>query len=496
MDKNYKYLILFLLPCLTPAQLNWQYRYNGPFNQDEGAYSIACGSNGNVYVTGSQQVNQSTKMVALSLNSGDTNWVYRDSVCRAGRSVCYGGDNNIYIAGYQGATLISLSSSGTLNWTFPDTLAAEYIYANAVLYADSTVFAAGSYNGWYTVMSLHPSGDTNWVRTLVYGGEAYGIELGPDSNLYAFGIGNAQAMVASITRDGDTKWIGCHPGYYGHFRDIVCDNNGNVYAAGWYYEYLETTNLIVVSFDSLGDTNWVYLYDSNHNTPYDYDEATSVVMGSDSNLYVTGMTTQPDGSGIMIVISLDRLGNQRWIRAYPGRIEWYWWPYEGKQTVNGPDNHIYIGSCSGEGYFQIIKIDTLGNTIWRYLNNGTGNRSDYAQSLTFGSDNNLYVAGHSDDIVSYYDILVVSIGPQGEVFESGSAGAVQVVDRLHACPNPFYSYARIIGHERERFVLYDVTGRILRYYYGNLIGFDLPPGIYFIRSADQDCKPVKIIKLK
>jgi hypothetical protein len=63
-------------------------------------------------------------------------------------------------------------------------------------------------------------------------------------------------------------------------------------------------------------------------------------------------------------------------------------------------------------------------------------------------------------------------------------------------PNPFYYYAKVIGYEQERIILYDITGRHAGNYYGGKVGFDLPPGIYFIQPENKSIKPVKIIKLK
>ncbi len=64
-------------------------------------------------------------------------------------------------------------------------------------------------------------------------------------------------------------------------------------------------------------------------------------------------------------------------------------------------------------------------------------------------------------------------------------------------PNPFLRSTAIPGHEEERFVVYNVEGRIAGNYQGSRIGKDLAPGVYFIRLQTGDKNIIrKIIKLK
>jgi hypothetical protein len=63
-------------------------------------------------------------------------------------------------------------------------------------------------------------------------------------------------------------------------------------------------------------------------------------------------------------------------------------------------------------------------------------------------------------------------------------------------PNPFVSYASVPGYGRERFALYDISGRLVGMYQGDKIGADVSPGVYFIRRAGADVAPVRIVKLR
>jgi hypothetical protein len=67
---------------------------------------------------------------------------------------------------------------------------------------------------------------------------------------------------------------------------------------------------------------------------------------------------------------------------------------------------------------------------------------------------------------------------------------------LSVAPNPFISYAKTPGHEAESFALYDISGRKVGVYKGNRIGEELSSGVYFLKPAARDDKPLRIIKLR
>jgi hypothetical protein len=63
-------------------------------------------------------------------------------------------------------------------------------------------------------------------------------------------------------------------------------------------------------------------------------------------------------------------------------------------------------------------------------------------------------------------------------------------------PNPFVSYARVPGRESEKFNLYDVSGRKVGTYRGDKIGSDLSTGVYFLKVASGDSRPVRVVKVR
>jgi hypothetical protein len=71
---------------------------------------------------------------------------------------------------------------------------------------------------------------------------------------------------------------------------------------------------------------------------------------------------------------------------------------------------------------------------------------------------------------------------------------------LSVAPNPFVSFAQAPGHEKESFSLYDVSGRKVGVYKGDRIGWDVPPGIYFLRPDTRTPQPdrriLRIVKVR
>jgi len=80
--------------------------------------------------------------------------------------------------------------------------------------------------------------------------------------------------------------------------------------------------------------------------------------------------------------------------------------------------------------------------------------------------------------------------------EGGPASSRLGTDRYLPAPNPFSSYARIPGHERESFVLYDVSGRKVGQFPGSRIGETLAPGVYFLSPIRRPVKLMRILKIR
>jgi hypothetical protein len=82
------------------------------------------------------------------------------------------------------------------------------------------------------------------------------------------------------------------------------------------------------------------------------------------------------------------------------------------------------------------------------------------------------------------------------VEEKTADGKQKVVGKMIPKPNPFVSYTRITGHERESVVVFDALGRRVGAYAGSRVCDGLAPGVYFVRGLDVASTPVRIVKVR
>jgi uncharacterized delta-60 repeat protein len=504
---NSQKVILRLVWCLLPLVLfaqieNWVYRYDGPANGLDHAWTIVYGSDGNIYAAGnSRDIDASLDFLVIGLtDTGTKRWVYRyngSGYNDAGLawSIVYGSDGNIYIAG-----LLSIESS--------------------------------TYYDDFTIISLTSAGIERWVYTYNgsgnYNDGANSIVYGSDGNMYAAGYSygsgtGSDFTIISLTPAGTGRWIYTYnpPGSDGA-NSIIYGSDGNIYAAGYSYGSGTGSDFLVISLTSAGTEKWVYTYNGPES---DNDGANSIIYGSDGNIYAAGYSIGSGTGSDFTVISVDTAGTERWVYRYNGSGN-------GSDCANGiiynSDGNIYaagysVGSGTGSD-FTVISVDTAGTEKWVYRYNGSGSDDDRANSIVCGSDGNIYAAGWSTGSGTDCDFAVISLEPEGKIDESQIRNSKSQIPSLKAYPNPFREKTDIrfqpappggarpgmtdkqlsdISHQSSVSIkVYDATGRLVKNFsrlthdsathYGGLrstlITWDgtndrgncLPQGIYFL----------------
>jgi len=94
--------------------------------------------------------------------------------------------------------------------------------------------------------------------------------------------------------------------------------------------------------------------------------------------------------------------------------------------------------------------------------------------------------------IGAYEYVFSGIEGEGKT----DAGGWMQEAGMTANPNPFLSFTRVVGHKREPFALYDVSGRRVGTYKGDRIGEGLAPGVYFLRPSAESAKLLRIVKLR
>lgn len=416
----------------------WTYTYNGLTSGYDCISQIVYGLDGNIYGVGSTRGIYLDQLMLSVNNSGIERWVYTyngpGNSDDWGKSIVYGSDGNIYSVGeiYEHNTLndisiISMDNSGTERWIYQynNPVDSNDISSSIAYGIDGNIYAAGYGRSGgtaddFVVLSVNTSGVERWVYT--YNGtgnsddHAKKITCGNDGNIYVAGesYGNGSffdLVLISIDSLGQENWVYRYNGV-GNSTDypnsLVYGTDGNIYTAGFTYSSGTGGDIFVVSVDASGNERWVYRYNGSANG---YDYANCIAYGNDGNIYVAGLSKGSSNSDDFIVISIDSLGNERWIYRYNGSAN----SYDAAMSITyGTDDNIHIGGASrnnDNSDFIVISLTPEGAERWIYRLNGSLNCDDYAFSMVYGTDNTLYAAGMVRNIGTLTDIAIVCLDP-------------------------------------------------------------------------------------
>lgn len=421
----------------------WVYRHNGPGNGDDGARSVVMGADSNLYAAGySRGIGTYSDFTVVSITSwGGERWVYRyngpANASDMAYSILMGTDGNLYAAGTSDGsgtdkdfTLVSLDTGGVERWVY-------------------------RYDG--------PDGDYD---------VAYSIVMGTDGNLYAAGLSSGSGTswdftVVSVTPSGGERWVYRNSGPGGNqdrAYSIVAGANGDLYAAGHIQTNGTFWDLSVISLDSLGTERWVYQYDGPGNGS---DVAYSIVVGTDGNLYAAGGSAGSGTNADFIVASLDSSGTGRWVYRYngPGNRD-----DEAKSIALGSDGNLYAAGYSyGSGTvrdFTVVSLTPSGDERWVHNYDGTASENDEANSVVMGTDGNIYAAGKTDGIIGNWGFTVISLNPDVGVVEAELRPSQSPKLKLSVSPVPAMSgmkiYYSLPKPYEVRLSVYDVSGKLVK----------------------------------
>ncbi len=350
------------------------------------------------------------------------------------------------------------------------------------------------------LIKLNSLGDTLWTRT--YGG--------PDTEI-GYSVDETQDRGYIITGGGHFMWA------YDPVYLIKTDSMGNIeWNKVYYSESLYTTgrsvqqttdggyivtgsegdadDIFLMKTDSLGDTLWYKTYGFPYVSVGRYVEQTS-----DGSYIITGKR-----SSRAFLLKTDSLGDTTWLRIYMGP-NGFLDGYSFSQTTDG--GYIMTGIYYDfEGYpdpyeyLFLLKTDSIGDTIWFKAYNPLAphaRAAGYSVKQTF--DGGYIVTGLTYAPGKEAEVYLIKTDQNGDVLGLKEDNRIQhsfwILNPI-VSPNPFFSFTKVCGYEKERFVLYDVTGRKVGIYQGDKIGLGLPPGVYFLVSEDKSLKPVRIVKIR
>lgn len=470
----------------------WTVTYNGSANLGDEATSIALDNQGNIFVTGTANIDYN-------------NTVWTGDYCT-----------------------IKYNSSGQQQWAkiYSGNAAGRDIPFKVAVDAQGNVVVTGqSYidaqrNDDIVTIKYSPDGTQQWL--VFHDGSAETPEqdsgrdmvLDSQGNIYIFGHSTKlvtwyDLFLIKYNSSGAVQFTRDYSGPFNNTTEygvaIALDNSGNIYCIG----ELSDGNLAVLKYNSSGAQQWVYIYTSNF-----FNNAKDITIDQGGNVIFCGSA---GANGF--IAKLNSAGTLLWNKLITGT--------GGNEIVNkihtDAMNDIYItGKVAAGTYFDLIaeKIDPAGNTQWRASYNGNGNHNDFGNAIGMDGSGNVYVTGGSN-VSGFNNMCTIKFAP-------GTIGinpvSNEVPDKFFLSqnyPNPFNPSTKIkfsiplskdvtaVG-SRGVFVnltIYDVMGRTVETLHNGELkpgtynvdwnASDFPGGVYFYKlSADNFTETKKMILVK
>ncbi len=462
-----KILFMLFIVSISFAQQKWIRTYGGT-NYDWG-FSVQQTTDGGYIIAGTT--------ISFGAGAWDFYLIKTDSIGDTLWTKTYGGVNIDY--GYS----VQQTSDG-----------------GYIVVGYTTSFGTGAADVY--LIKTDSTGDTLWTKT--YGGtnEDYGYSVQQTSDGGYIIVGATDSFnpfifdvyLIKTNASGDTLWTKTFGGadhdkgwYVQQVSDIGYIIAGETWSLG-----AGSADVYLIKTDSTGDTLWTKTYGGT-NEDYGY----SVQQTSDGGYIIVGYTKSfGTGSADVYLIKSNSFGDTLWTRIFGKSNDDY--GYSVQQTSD--EGYIVAGWSysfgTGSADVYLIKTNATGDTLWTRIYGGTWDDDSYSVKQT--SDGGYIIAGDTRSFgAGYFDVYLIktdAIG-NGDVEEGKTRTKDQEI-RFKAIPNPFTSFTRIPGYEKEYFVLSDITGRLVGKYNGASIGENLPAGVYFIMPQGKKLKPIRIVKVK
>jgi uncharacterized delta-60 repeat protein len=242
----------------------WVQRYNGTDNYYDAVFSMAVDSNNNIYVTGvSSGSGKYSDYLTIKYNSsGAQLWVRSyngpSNYVDEAHAVAVDIEGNVYVTGYSWGN------------------ATDYDYATIKYNSDGAHQWVKRYNG---------TGNSGDVATA--------IAVDNESNIYVTGrsSGNGTGMdytTIKYNSDGFQQWIQRYNSAgnsHDDPTDITIDNEGNIYVTGGSDGDGTNFDYTTIKYNSSGAQQWVQRY-NGPGSKYDYSR--DIVVDNEGNVYITG----------------------------------------------------------------------------------------------------------------------------------------------------------------------------------------------------------------
>lgn len=376
----------------------WNVSTVGPGNGLNQAVGIVLDSNNDPIIGGHYFMGGSDYDIfakKLSTVDGSTLWTYNHTGTANYDELrdmdIDGNDNVVLVGGTQQSgvnsqfAVISLSPTGTQNWSQSYNAGANRDFANAVtIDATNNIYVAGESEvsgtglDFYTI-KYNAAGTLMWqLRTdgNVATDRATSIAVANDGSVYVGGASyrglflDDEIMLVKINSIGVVQWTAVFGGTEGSddkVSSLTVDNDNHIYLVGSVKNTGNGEDFYVARYRPNGTKHWDYLYQSPTNG---FDIANEIRVNSDFEVYIAGYSNVTSTSDDYLSVKLDTLGVVGWTKRFDGPSSQSDQMADFQIDVDG--NLFVTGSSSGSGtlrdfstikYCQLETIASDNDTI-------------------------------------------------------------------------------------------------------------------------------------
>ncbi|MCX8014928.1 MAG: hypothetical protein N2748_02810, partial [candidate division WOR-3 bacterium] len=259
-----------------------------------------------------------------------------------------------------------------------------------------------------SILKFSSNGETIWTRVypMLQNVILRSVAVDSFNNIFGCGIGNEGnnefAIISKFNNNGNLIWSRRFYNWNNglpRFSKIFIDNFQDIFITGEMSFWPDTSYLLLVKFNSNGDSIWTRSFATNF--PFTY--GTNITQDNNQNIIVAGSNVNWQNYGDGIVIRYTSTGNLLWYRIFNFRRRDF-----ATGIMTDVQNNIFV--CGGgedqtwnSDYF-LLKYSPSGDTLWTRFYNGL--YDDYAVGIVIDNQSNPIISGYSSN-GSNYDILTI-----------------------------------------------------------------------------------------
>jgi len=231
-------------------------------------------------------------------------------------------------------------------------------------------------------------GNVVWSKKYDNLGDAYGPNEIADGNFVLAGGDTGGLVIAKFDTSGNIIWANSYGDIATSYFKPIETHDKAITSLGWTYSLgAGMHDFYFVKTDSLGNLLWAKSYGGS-----DADIGQCFTETKDNGFILVGMTTSFNAVDYdLYVIKIDSIGNTIWSKKYGTPASDI--PYSVDIT---PDNGYLISGVSGTWKMSVLKIDSAGTIEWSQLLN-------YIEGVTYTkvlTNNEILGTGNARDTVA------------------------------------------------------------------------------------------------